>query len=213
MILALETSAEPASISLYCPVEAEITSRAFPNKNQVNVPLAEELQILLEEKSPTIELVLVGAGPGSYSGARVGLATAEALSMTHNCPVVTLPSYYGLPADSDKPYALLGDARRGAYFIQSPQSHSSALELQLYEAEAFPDAVANLTETHDLYTFESPDKLSLSASVIQASSTSESLIRYWNSLLKEEQEYRKDLPKEVLYLRPPNITKAKNPFL
>lgn len=217
MILALETSAEPASIAL--SHGGEILSRTFPNKNQVNIPLADELKELLSGHNDPLDCILVGAGPGSYSGARVGLATAEAISLTHDCPVITLPSFHGipLPASAEK-VALIGDARRNAFFIIREHGNEEKSHLQVLEKEVFIAEISSLTESHTLLTFESPDKLSflkeegLSPEITHVTSSAEQLITYWNSLSVASQETLKKNPKEVLYLRPPNITKAKNPF-
>ncbi len=217
MILSLETSAEPASISLET-LEGVVTSH-FPNKNQVNVPLAEELETLLDKVNDHISLILVGSGPGSYSGARVGLATAEAIALTHDCPVVTIPSIHGIDNDSEKPLALIGDARRGSYFIITATSSQDDIinpQVEIIEEKAFLESYNMMKSSHSLFTFESIEKLPYSdksyESVKQVSSSSEQLIKYWNTLSKAERDYYLNSPKEVLYLRPPNITKAKNPF-
>lgn len=217
MILSLETSAEPASISLETP--EGVTTSHFPNKNQVNVPLAVELESLLNQVEPSISLILVGSGPGSYSGARVGLATAEAIALTHDCPVVTLPSIYGIHNTSEKPLALIGDARRGSYFIISATPNQDGTfrnKLEILEEEAFLESYNKIESSHSLFTFESIEKLPHSDKnydgVKQVASSSEQLIQYWNALSEAEQKTYLSNPKEVLYLRPPNITKAKNPF-
>jgi len=209
MILAIETSAEPASIAFF--KDGEIVQREFPNKNQVNVPLADELALLLEGVEQVSE-ILVGAGPGSYSGARVGLATAEAIALVHSARVVTLPSLCGVAGER----TLLGDARRGAYFVgqmPSPEMKRVTETVAVYEAEEFAGAVADLAQK-DFVSFEPVEKLPLPEEVkngvSQVYATAEGLIQYWNALGEEGREAQ--VPSEVLYVRPPNITKAKNPF-
>ena len=209
MILAIETSAEPASVALY--KEGKIEQRTFPNKNQVNVPLADELASLLREERQVSE-ILVGVGPGSYSGARVGLATAEAIALVYSARVIALPSLCGIAGDS----VLLGDARRGAFFInERPTGRVQRVgnSVTVYSQDEFSNAVEQLGDT-ELITFEPVEKLPLPSEiqsrVVQVYSTAEGLLTYWDEL--DEAEKLSSLPPEVLYVRPPNITKAKNPF-
>ncbi len=207
MIIAIETSAEPASIALLHP-DGSLSERSFPNQNQVNVPLADELALCLDELKGEVQTVLVGAGPGSYSGARVGLATAEALALSFNCDLVTLPSVYGITHPT--PYVLVGDARRGAYFSISPEAPTP----QILEAEPFAAQIAECD--HALVTFEPVEKLPLSDEVKNSisitTSSATQLIHYWQTLSTTAQSAWLQAPREVVYLRPPNITKAKSPF-
>ena len=206
MILAIETSAEPASIAL-TNLTGEIQERTFANENQVNIPLTDQLKALLTDLRGKISIVLVGAGPGSYSGARVGLATAEAIAMTHGCQVVTLPSILGLPEGE---HTLVGDARRGSYFHIS----TTTLTPTILTKEEFANTVAEATLP--LFTFENPEKLplfdSLQSNIQITSSTAQGLIKHWLSLNGCKKEEFLNRPKEIIYLRPPNITKAKSPF-
>ncbi len=207
MTLAIETSAEPASLAIMGE-DGHILSRSFANENQVNVPLADELAELLSERTERITTVLVGAGPGSYSGARVGLATGEAVGMVHKCPVITLPSIYGVAREDD--FTLIGDARRGAYFSAAPSEPVP----QILEKEEFIAAVELLKTP--LVSFEKPEKLPLPAEILNTVeivfSSASQLLEYWHGLTSEDQELRQSKPKEIIYLRPPNITKAKSPF-
>jgi len=206
MILAIETSAEPASLALY---DGEtVVSRSFPNRNQVNVPLADEVAALWDPQQVRLECVLVGAGPGSYSGARVGLATGEAIAIAQGCPVVTLPSVVGIAHEEE--FLLIGDARRGAYFRMAPGELTPKVE----GSEAFAAAVEAYRGS--LVSFEPVEKLPLSAAVqtqvAVVSSTAEQLVQYWLGLSAEEKQEYTERAREVIYLRPPNITKAKSPF-
>ena len=71
-----------------------------------------------------IELFVVGRGPGSYSGLRVALTTAQALALPGGRPVRTVASAASLAAQvaaaphASAPWmAVLGDARRGQLWM------------------------------------------------------------------------------------------------
>ncbi|MBV8900897.1 MAG: tRNA (adenosine(37)-N6)-threonylcarbamoyltransferase complex dimerization subunit type 1 TsaB [Verrucomicrobia bacterium] len=58
--------------------------------------------------------VIVGTGPGSYTGLRVAAATALGLQVAFNCELAGCPSVLGFAED---PCAVIGNARRGNYFL------------------------------------------------------------------------------------------------
>ncbi len=209
MILALETSAEPASIAIRDD-EGLIITHTFDNHNQVNVPLADEIEELLSKVSPSqIEVVIVGSGPGSYSGARVGLATAEAVALVNDCPVVTLPSIYGIH-EGRAEMTLIGDARRGGYFICKMTTEKDAVKV--YDKEQFISEVMNLKS--GLVTFEEVNKLPLPEhlDVTITHSSATVLITSWEQMHTAQQARLIAAHPSITYLRPPHITQAKNPF-
>jgi len=64
-----------------------------------------------------LESVAVGVGPGTFTGLRVGIATARALAHAHGLPVRPVASLAALAAGIDAPLRLpLIDARRGELF-------------------------------------------------------------------------------------------------
>lgn len=58
--------------------------------------------------------IIVGTGPGSYTGLRVAAATALGLQVAFDCELAGCPSVLGFAED---PYAVIGNARRGHYFF------------------------------------------------------------------------------------------------
>jgi tRNA threonylcarbamoyladenosine biosynthesis protein TsaB len=65
-----------------------------------------------------IEAVAVGVGPGTFTGLRIGIATARALAHARNLPVRPVSSLAALaePLDRDRQRLPLIDARRGELF-------------------------------------------------------------------------------------------------
>ena len=60
--------------------------------------------------------IVVGTGPGSFAGIRSALAFAQGYALGSGCEVLGLPSACAL-ATGTGPVAVVGDARRGKYWI------------------------------------------------------------------------------------------------
>ena len=65
-----------------------------------------------------IRRIIVGTGPGSFAGIRAALAFAQGYAVGKNCEVAGLTSAAALAqGDSGVPFAVVGDARQGKFWI------------------------------------------------------------------------------------------------
>ena len=66
----------------------------------------------------TLDAVAVGAGPGSFTGLRIGMATAKGIAFAAGRPLWAVSSLAALAADAQRPgvVAAVLDARRGEVF-------------------------------------------------------------------------------------------------
>ena len=81
---------------------------------ELSKTLALHVQNLLKEHSFQPELIAVGAGPGSYTGIRVGVALAKALAFGWKIPILSFCSLRAFMAPSAT--AVLVDARMGGFY-------------------------------------------------------------------------------------------------
>ncbi|MCD6500352.1 MAG: tRNA (adenosine(37)-N6)-threonylcarbamoyltransferase complex dimerization subunit type 1 TsaB [Deltaproteobacteria bacterium] len=102
LILAFDTSTPTASVALLewqagtrVSVLADLSGRTLARRDQpvsthgkALVPLIEEVLAEAQVRPKQIDVVSCGAGPGSFTGVRVGLATAKGLCFALDIPLV-----------------------------------------------------------------------------------------------------------------------------
>lgn len=116
-ILALDSSSLTASVAV---VEDEITIAEYTvnykkTHSQTLLPMLDEIIKMTEQELSEIDAIAVAAGPGSFTGLRIGSATVKGLAEALCKPVVSVPTVDGLAANlygTDKVVCPLMDARR-----------------------------------------------------------------------------------------------------
>lgn len=208
-ILALETSVANASIVLARDGRV-VAGRSFFSERSQECDLFEPLREILEElpEGEMLGGIVVGTGPGSYNGARVGIAVAQAIAQVHRCGVAGLCSFEGVPAVQEHETAwAVGDARRGSFFVMKLENGRAISAPELLAEEAFLKRLAHCDGPK--VTFESPSRLPDGIPAVETSSNAETLLNSWLSRTSEEKEALEKIPPEAFYLRPPHITKSK----
>jgi tRNA threonylcarbamoyl adenosine modification protein YeaZ len=128
LILAFDTATEIATSALVVDGEVlgERVSRA--------VTLLEDVDALLRQggaRADEIEALAVGIGPGSFTGVRVGLATARGLALALDVPVAGVSTLAALAAGAPGALPVI-DARRREIFVANGEPRVLApTELQL----------------------------------------------------------------------------------
>ena len=91
-------------------------------------------------KPRELTAVVVGLGPGSYTGLRVGLASAKALAYATGCQFLGVETFAAIAARTSHPHvSVIGDALRGKLFCRdylrsATGSLKPATELQIVPA-------------------------------------------------------------------------------
>jgi tRNA threonylcarbamoyladenosine biosynthesis protein TsaB len=123
IILSLDTTTAAGSIAVLRDgvVLAELTGNPAITHGQ---RLPEDLTRVLSEASiriEDVELYAVAAGPGSFTGLRVGIATVQGLAMARGCRIVPVSALEALArsaANPHDPVAAWMDAQRGEVFSE-----------------------------------------------------------------------------------------------
>ena len=116
-ILALDSSGLVASVAVLendnCI--AEYTINYKKTHSQTLLPMLDEISKMIELDLNTLDAIAVAAGPGSFTGLRIGSATAKGLGQALNKPLIGVPTVDGLAYNiygTDKVICPLMDARR-----------------------------------------------------------------------------------------------------
>lgn len=212
--LVLETSTPHASIALVSP-DGVVEQREFCSDRNHNALLFEPLQELLHAGGPKeIGLVLVGSGPGSYSGTRVGIAAAQGVAIALSCPAVAVPSILAVPSgDGGAPCLAIGDARRGSFWTAWAGNFQLSGDPELCDSEGIQAAVSKaIGEGIPVFSFEDPARFPLGEVMLEFPDAT----RLWRAWSGTDEETRRKWSAEIpqpLYLKPPHITPGKRASL
>lgn len=97
-ILALDSSGLAASAAIWenDALLAEYTTNYKKTHSQTLLPMMEELRRMVDLDLDTIDAIAVASGPGSFTGLRIGAATAKGLGLALEKPIVEVPTLEGL---------------------------------------------------------------------------------------------------------------------
>lgn len=201
IILAIDTSSPQASLVLWDSATDEtVWQHSFITDRSHNSKIFTSLKQALEANDQPWDLIVIGTGPGSYSGVRVGIAAANGISLAMNTEVIGTSSLVAYSKESD--FRVVGDARRNSFFLAEINQRSLVAEPKLLDSEAMKKELecktspvysmdSHVAEQFELIKHRYPSAKNLAQHVGKAPTpTSPQAI-------------------EPHYLRPPFITKAK----
>lgn len=122
MYLALDTAAPRASLALGEPggrIVAEHTAAVGARRSEALLPALDALLAAARLDPASISAVVVGAGPGSYTGVRIGAAAAKGVVHALARPLYAHGSMEAMSAgvdDPERPLMPLIAARRGEVY-------------------------------------------------------------------------------------------------
>ena len=120
-ILGVDSSGMVASVALVEDdlLVAEYSVNYKKTHSQTLLPMLDEIVKMTELDLNTIDAIAVAAGPGSFTGLRIGAATVKGLGLALEKPVISVPTCHGLAYNlwgSDKLICPIMDARRSQVY-------------------------------------------------------------------------------------------------
>jgi len=97
-VLAIDSSGITGTVAI---VEDELTIAVYTINHKKThsltlVPMIDEIVAMVEEDLTSIDAIVVAGGPGSFTGLRIGSATAKGLGYALGKPLISVPTLEGL---------------------------------------------------------------------------------------------------------------------
>jgi tRNA threonylcarbamoyladenosine biosynthesis protein TsaB len=159
-LLALDSSGLVASVAVVIDdiTVAEYTINHKKTHSQTLLPMLDEVKRMTELDLRTIDAIAVAAGPGSFTGLRIGSATAKGLGFALDIPIVSVPTVDALAYNlygSDKLICPIMDARRnqvytGLYEFVKGQDLDAPYHLNSVEKQCAADISDIVEKINDI---------------------------------------------------------------
>lgn len=204
IVLAIDTSTPLGSVALVRvsqPGPPELLAgEEFSSERSHNALIFAPLARLLEHPEKP-DRVVVGIGPGSYTGIRIGIAAAHGLAMALRIPWV---GHNSLGALSDAPYYhVFGDARRGGVYHAVVENGVLCAEPEIFPVGELESRITRVAQPSSGPIFTTDPK-PLNPSMLVAVPSALRLA------VLGARSPASDAPIEPLYLRAPYITVPKH---
>jgi tRNA threonylcarbamoyladenosine biosynthesis protein TsaB len=152
----------------------------------------------LSDRFRDVDSIVVGLGPGSYAGVRITIAAAIGLQAATRARLVGLPSICAIDPSSEE-YFIMGDARRGSFYLARIQRNEILGEIDLCSEEELRARLNNVDLKLPTYSSET---------LLQFPQT---VVRYPSALLlakliQSGVVRASEAPLQPIYLREPHIT-------
>jgi tRNA threonylcarbamoyl adenosine modification protein YeaZ len=206
-VLAIETSTRRGGVALWRG--GLVFLEQFAADRSHNALVFGPLGAALEAAGHRIDAVVVGTGPGSYTGARVGVAAAQGVSMATGAPVLGVPSPCAAEVGGDD-YLVVGDARRGGIFVARVVGRRIDGEIAVLDRAGAEAAVAEGRRTGPVITFDPEAPVpGVDLSLPSAALLVQAALRAGLQRAAGAGEAFETAPVEPLYLASPFVTEAK----
>jgi tRNA threonylcarbamoyladenosine biosynthesis protein TsaB len=114
IVLAIETSTSAGGVAVYA-YDGVIFEQRFSAERSHSSALFTALS-KARGFAGKFDRIVVGLGPGSYTGVRIGIAAAIGMNLVFRTELVGIPSVAALDVD-DMDYMAIGDARRSSFYF------------------------------------------------------------------------------------------------
>lgn len=159
--LIIDTATKYIYLSLVVDGEEKesIYQEGINNHSVTIIPLLEEILNKQNLALKDIDEIIVGIGPGSYTGVRIGVTVAKMIGYLNHITVYSVSSLALLASASDHRYVVpYVDARRGNAFIALLEQNNGQLHYLSLDAHQSMDAfLQKISTDYDLIAEGKPN--------------------------------------------------------
>ncbi len=204
LVLALDLSSSRGSVAVLRAGELIFTA-SFLSERSHNACLFGPLGQALDHAGHEPDgLIVVGTGPGSYTGVRISIAAAQGVGLARHWPILGIPSICTAAASD---YQVIGDARRGMYYHARISQGRMIQAPTLREANAMEQLWCD-SRGQTWVSFDSKPPLPFPG-LLQIAPDAAALARLALSFSLEEKQSLAATPLEPYYLQEAFITTAR----
>lgn len=218
-LLAFDTSSATVSLALcqdgVIKAQKLIAPDAQNRQESITllVPGIEELTKSLDWKPEDLDFIVVGTGPGSFTGLRIGVVTARSMAQALEIGVLSLTTFDCLESLVEEPAGFVLDGGRGHYFVSTPDTEPLVMsENQLNEMISSQKLIWHHFKPENIKADQNlkplPESKNMAASLASIAFKNMDIQNKSRSELKNAFPYKNIKP---LYLREASVTLKKNP--
>ncbi|MBR6412574.1 MAG: tRNA (adenosine(37)-N6)-threonylcarbamoyltransferase complex dimerization subunit type 1 TsaB [Alphaproteobacteria bacterium] len=137
VILALDTTENSISVALIetDKVLAHQYQEMERGQGEALIPMIQEVLKKAKRDFKKVTKVAVAVGPGSFTGVRIGLATARGIGLALNIPVAGITSFEAAALETKGKVLVVLDTKRGDFFTQTFQDGNPVEEAVIRNEE------------------------------------------------------------------------------
>jgi tRNA threonylcarbamoyl adenosine modification protein YeaZ len=151
-ILAIDVSITGCSVAIFNQDSNLSLSKFFDTDRgqaEILIPMLDDIVRKAHLQMSDIDLIAVTRGPGSFTGVRIGLATARSLGLALNIPVIGISTLDVIArAHGDKSALFLIDTKRGDFYGQVGESGEASIwhesEVVLFKGSIVKDVMPDI---------------------------------------------------------------------
>ena len=129
LCLAIDTASDTTSIALLGDksISACMQMKSERGQGEALMGMIQDLLTRFKKTPKDLTHIAVTVGPGSFTGVRIGLATARGLGLALKIPVLGVDNFLATAYHMNQKLTVVLDSKRDDYFTQSFSSKGSAL--------------------------------------------------------------------------------------
>lgn len=208
MLLALDLSTAHGSISVVRGVEV-LFRASFQSERSHNAQVFAPLREALAAAGDELTGIVIGNGPGSYTGVRIAIAAAQGIAVSRGVWCAGWSSLTAPDVEAPQNYPVIGDARRQSFYLAQVENGRLLPELDIVSAD---EARARTADGRTWYTFDPKPPLGLTT-LLSARPDAARLGQIVQSLSTDELAALIAQPLIPHYLAEAFITMPKRPLL
>lgn len=153
LVLGIDSSGHTASCALLegQTVLGEYSTNIGLTHSETLLPMIQELMKRCGKECRELDLIAVSAGPGSFTGLRIGAATGKGISMAYHIPMVAVSTLEGLARnveESERRVHPIMDARRHQVYTAEFLSGELIGEEEAVDIESLVERLNKEGEKH-----------------------------------------------------------------